>query len=370
MSGRTGRKPGARASAVGPGAWRSGAARTGYLAPASGLIGIPKLQGSHGGEKIGFGSSALTAFSETLVRIGLANESDWISAKELPPTLVDAVLRRFLVENGQSIIAEHFELCLTLGESIIDSVYGEPDPVAAGQLFLVLNTESSFALGIGQAVVRLQSVQTGLGEAFYDSLRQSLYRWVRVYDDWDARERIEQMTEWAEGEEDPDSYEIPKLEPDLPACLRNRKFADRGQPLASFALPSIARLKKLVELTLEMERVSRAVERPKIDEDLLERERDQHSLDSPLPAILLHFCPGDAVMACFDNECEFWGQETPEPNLIVPLRPDDPDSVRQALAVIETLMRVLVLAVEIKQITEPEEGVPCASASMSEANSN
>ena len=126
----------------------------------------------------------------------------------------------------------------------------------------------------------------------------------------------------------------------------------------------------MVELTLKLDHVSHSVERPKIDEDLLERERDHHSLDSPLPAILLYFRPGDAVMACFDNECEFWGQETPEPNLIVPLRPDDPDSVRQALAVIETLMRVLVLAVEIKQITEPEEGVPCASASMSEANSN
>jgi len=116
--------------------------------------------------------------------------------------------------------------------------------------------------------------------------------------------------------------------------------------------------------------VSQSVERPKLDEDLLERERNRHSLDSPLPAILLYFRPSDAVMACFDSECEFWGQETPEPNLIVPLRSDDPDSVRQALAVIETLMRVLVLAVEIKQIPELEEGVPCASASMSEANSN
>ena len=65
-------------------------------------------------------------------------------------------------------------------------------------------------------------------------------------------------------------------------------------------------------------------------------------------------------MACFDNECEFWGQETLESNLIVPLRPDDPDSVRQALAIM--LLRVLVLAVEIKQVAEPEEDVTCASA--------
>ncbi len=48
-----------------------------------------------------------------------------------------------------------------------------------------------------------------MGLAFYDTLRQALYRWIRVYDDLDARDRIEQMVEWAEGEDDPDSYEIP-----------------------------------------------------------------------------------------------------------------------------------------------------------------
>jgi hypothetical protein len=75
-------------------------------------------------------------------------------------------------------------------------------------------------------------------------------------------------------------------------------------------------------------------------------------------------------MACFDNECEFWGQETPEPNLIVPLRPDDPASVRQALAVIETLMQVLVLTVRIKNLIEAREKYTCGSVSMSEANSS
>ncbi len=125
-------------------------------------------------------------------------------------------------EHGQAVIAQHFELCLTLGESIIDSAYRKPDPACTGQLFFVLNTESSFALGIGSAIEQLESVQAGLGEALYDSLRQSLYRWVRVYDDRDTRERIEQMTEWAESEDDPDSYEIPEPEPDLPACLRGQ----------------------------------------------------------------------------------------------------------------------------------------------------
>ena len=112
------------------------------------------------------------------------------------------------------------------------------------------------------------------------------------------------------------------------------------------------------------------MERPRVDEEWLERERNYHSLDLPLPAVLLYFRAGDAVMACFDDECEHWGQETPEPNLIIPLRPDDPASVRQALAVIETLMKVLVLTVRIKNIIESREKSTCDSVSMSEANSN
>src|ERR1035441_10336377 len=89
-----------------------------------------------------------------------------------------------------------------------------------------------------------------------------------------------------------------------------------------------------------------------------------------LPAVLLYFRPGDAIMACFDDECEHWGQETPEPNPIIPVRPEDPASVRQALAVIETLMKVLVLTVRIKNIVESREKSKCDSVSMSEANSN
>jgi hypothetical protein len=337
--------------------------------PAS-LIGIPRLEPIHASNKISFGSSALTELAQTLVEIAEANQSDWITAEKTPSTLVERALRRYLAANGQSTIAEHFELSLTLGEAIVDSVYGEAEPTSPGQLFFVLNTESSFALGVGEAITELDAAHAGMGQAFYDGLRQSLYRWIRVYDDMDARERIEQMTEWAEGEDDPESYEIPKLEQDLPSCLKGKQHSDPARPLASIPPLATPWLKELVETALELGRVSHSIDRPKLDEEWIERERSYHSLDLPLPAVLLYFRPGDAVMACFDDECEQWGQETPEPNLIIPLRPDDPASVRQALAVIETLMRVLVLTVRIKTIIESREKSTCDSVSMSEANSN
>ncbi len=344
--------------------------RARYLANPASLIGIPGLEPVHAGSKVSFGSSALTELAQTLVNTCQANEADWVAAGKSPSTLVEQVLRRYLADRGQSTIAEHFELSLTLGEAIVDRVYGEAEPTSPGQLFFFLNTESSFALGVGEAITELEGVTAGMGQAFYDGLRQSLYRWIRVYDDLDARERVEQMTEWAEGEDDPDSFEIPRLEQDLPPCLTDKQHSEPARPLASFPVPAVPRLRELVEASIELQKISHSMERPKVDEEWLERERHYHSLDLPLPAVLLYFRAGDAVMACFDDECEYWSQETPEPNLIVPVRADDPASVRQALAVIETLMQLLVLTVRIKTIIESREKPTCDSALMSEANSN
>src|ERR1019366_5513701 len=145
---------------------------------------------------------------------------------------------------GQEIIAEHFELNLTLGESLVDTSYSDSGADSAGQLFLVLNTESSFPLGIGIVIEELERCQPGMGVAFYDTVRQALYRWIRVYDDWDARNRIEQMAEWAAGEEDRDSSEIPKLDQDLPGCLRSREVAESPQSLDSFPPPTEPSLKE------------------------------------------------------------------------------------------------------------------------------
>ena len=341
-----------------------------HLANPASLISIPRLEAGHTGARITFGCFDLIALAQTLVEIELANESDWASAEKVPAALVDLVFRRFLHDHGQEVIAEHFELSLPLGESIVDTSYSEGGADSNGRLFLVLNTESSFQLEIGTTIDELESCHSGLGVAFYDSLRQDLCRWVRVYDDWDTRNRIEQMVEWAEGEEDPDSCEIPNLDRDLPECLKSREPAESPQLLDSFPTPSTPWLKQLVETTLELHRISHSIERPKLDEEWLEDQRSYHSLDLPLPAILLHFRPGDAVMACFDDECEYWGQETPEPNLIIPLRPADSGSVWRAFTVLKTLMRVLALTVRIKTLIEGREKTPCDSASTSEANSN
>src|SRR5271166_6587636 len=179
-----------RTGSVAPRKRRSRLSPVRHLANPASLISIPRLESTHAGSRITFGCSDLTALAQTLVEIDLASELDWIAAGRTPAALVDSVFRRFLRDHGQEIIAEHFELFLTLGESIVDTRYSDSGADSIGQLFLVLNTESSFPLGVGTAIEDLERCNPGMGVAFYDTLRQALYRWIRVYDDWDARNRI------------------------------------------------------------------------------------------------------------------------------------------------------------------------------------
>ena len=165
----------ARAGALSAANRRSSIPRAGYLANPPCLMGIPRLERTHAGRKISFGSSTLSALAGTLVETDLASESDWISRRKAsfhagrlcaPP-----VLERPRTES----VAEHFELSLTLGESIVGSIYSDSGGETSGQLFLVLNTESSFAMGVGDAIADLEAVQPWNGRGF---LRHPAARFV------------------------------------------------------------------------------------------------------------------------------------------------------------------------------------------------
>ena len=77
---------------------RSRLPRARYLANPASLIGIPKLEVGHAGNRITFGCSDLNSLAQALVEIDLATESDWIAAGKIPAALVDSVFRRFLGE--------------------------------------------------------------------------------------------------------------------------------------------------------------------------------------------------------------------------------------------------------------------------------
>jgi len=326
------------------------------LAPGSQLAAIPRLDKDHGGTRIGFGSAQAVHLAQSLVSLGVADRKDWEQAGKDPMRMAKTVLERLLEEHGNAVVAAHYELELRLGQSLFDYGTNRSNEIDPTLLFFSLSPCSSFPVCMGKIVDELETVRPGLGVAAYRTLQNALYRWVRVYDDSDARQYIDtSMESIEEGEED--QCEIPKLDPDLPACLRTRKSSwrqSRQPKLPAYPLPAEPRLRQIVELVRQIHRASHSARRPD-NAALLDELRQSYSLDVALPVVVLHFRDGDAISACFDFEAEFWGQETPEPNLVLSFHPDNPEEVKACLKVLAVVTGILALIVELSDLLRPKE---------------
>lgn len=322
-----------------------------YLAPGSQLAAAPRLNPSHSAARVGFGGPQAIQLAKSLVSLGMADDNAWKQAGKDPLRMIQTSIDQFLEKHGKAVVAKNYELGLCLGQSVFD--YGayrcpEIDPAL---LFFALSPSSSFPVRMGTVVDELECFQRGLGAAAYKTLQNALYRWVRAYDEWDARQYIEMsMESVAEGEED--EYEIPKLDPDLPECLRGQKplWPQKRCPrLSAYAPPADPRLRQIVEMVREIHRTSYSARRPD-NAALLDELRQAYSLESALPVVVLHFREGDAISACFDFEAEYWCQETPEPNLVLPFHPDRPSEVKTCLKVLAVVTWLLALTVDLSRL--------------------
>jgi hypothetical protein len=78
----------------------------------------------------------------------------------------------------------------------------------------------------------------------------------------------------------------------------------------------------------------------------------------PVPGLLAVFSPYDAVEACFEEEAEYALETTPEPNLIIPIEPNDARSVRTAFHIFGVVCDVLAAATRLlEKMPGNSEGV-------------
>ncbi len=64
----------------------------------------------------------------------------------------------------------------------------------------------------------------------------------------------------------------------------------------------------------------------------------------PLPSLLALFAESDAVAACLDDEAQGMMEVTPEPNLIIPFRPNYTASVHSAFRTFAVACETLAAA--------------------------
>ena len=100
----------------------------------------------------------------------------------------------------------------------------------------------------------------------------------------------------------------------------------------------MVRVRGLVEAALELNKISHRGTRPSIGERAEARISDTNP---PVPALVAVFKKHDAIEGCFDDECQGMLECTPEPNVILPLGPEDPASVQETFRLLGVVCDVL-----------------------------
>lgn len=189
-----------------------------------------------------------------------------------------------------------------------------------------------------------------LGAAFYWTLTYALYRVMRIYNHDEALQYEERMREYAEDDpENREQYEFPEVEKALPECIRSTMKCDDHRAFVRHARRLLrehrrGRFGPWIERLRKIDRLSRI--RLPIDA----RFREDGGYDSiPLPSLVVAFKDHDAIVACFDEECQYMLESSAEPTLGVVFSPKESEEVKNTVRLVRSFV---ALNVELFEMVE------------------
>jgi hypothetical protein len=132
-------------------------------------------------------------FAQNLLRAGVAQPSDWFATRNIG-TFLERTLKQFVRERAE-IVDRAFSLYLSLSSTVdrCDSQNEEPRPERVLLSFQVIDTVAW--VNLMPALDLLAKEHELLPSFFYQSLRNAMSRWFRVYDLEDARMRWDDWIE-------------------------------------------------------------------------------------------------------------------------------------------------------------------------------
>ena len=92
-----------------------------------------------------------------------------------------------------------------------------------------------------------------------------------------------------------------------------------------------------MEGVVELSRISQQGKRPDVGDRAQAQLADSNP---PVPALVAVFNKHDAIEGCFDEECQGMLECPPEPNVIIPFRANDDNSVREAFRLLGVICGV------------------------------
>jgi hypothetical protein len=308
------------------------------LMPAGGTCTVPRLNTIPTEYRFTERVAAAARLALTLVSVDLVDPAHWVQCGRDPFRFIEHALRTEVAAHGGSELDREFFLRLGL-VSDLDPYSCDGDEPDAGEMYLVLEPDSAGYVVLEPALRLLATVHPRLPVTFFDLFTAGLNRWIRVYDYRDALERVEQLREWYDADPDGEAVELPAVDAAIPVSLRKKKVPLK--PASVERLSQTVRNRKaraLLDAVLELSRTSQRGTRPCIGERAEARLADSNP---PVPALVAVFNKHDAIEGCFDEECQGMLECTPEPNVILPFKPEHPDSVREAFRLLGIVCDVL-----------------------------
>jgi hypothetical protein len=315
------------------------------MAQGAGLL--PRLAGILPIHRIVADDPLAVMLAKSLVELGIAVPDDWKRAECDSTIFIGLTLQRWIKAHGGSAIRRRFLLLASISDTPCEwAERGESKP---NQLFITVEPSeaSCGCVTFGPTLQLLEKVHPQLPATFFNLFVGALNRYIRTYDHRDAEERAETLREWAAQEPNADQYEIPDVERSIPPCMRRTALNEFelahlkdkiSDPLGA----------KLVEVVINLDRVSAQAKRPEMSEDVGQQLSD---CNPPLPCLLALFAEGDGVEACFTEEADGMLEVTPEPNLIIPFDPTNTESVRHAFHVFGVACETIAAASRLIDIT-------------------
>jgi hypothetical protein len=314
----------------------------------NGLL-LPRLDGVPTQHHLALDLQTLIPLARNLVRLNIAPVELWAKANAEPMAYAEMSLLHWINAHGGEMIGRRFTYVATL-TSILDDTEDE-DRESGGTLYITLEPASAGYVVLGPTLELLEKVDGNLPATFFELFAGALCKWVRVYDYRDAEERAEMYKEMAAVENNPEEYEFANVAGCIPSSIKQEGLDKRHLLRLVNKSPSTL-ASRLLRQVVNIDRISDRVERPALSED----DRTKLGDTNPaVPGLLAVFSENDAIEACFDDEAQYALECPPEPNLIIPMDPLSPGSVRRAFDVLGVVCRVLAGAVCLM------DAMPCNS---------
>jgi hypothetical protein len=345
------------------------AARRGCPAPL--LIGlpvhvtVPKIRDIRWRYCSRWDETPAARLGRSLLRLGICRPEDWTGSAV---DFVERGFSRFAKDHGVVEATRIWQGDVRIMDHLFELTERERDQAQADMdgppqmLYLVADFDAAASIPIGPTLTLLERENPRLPAAFYVSLIHHLSKWMRVYDYASAHEYVEMAMMDMDEEQLADSF-YPKVDADLPVCLKDRlkmspaRACELLKEIQPHLRGRIAR--QLVSYLLDVHNNASGRRHfwpycfsgriPGL-EDYLEDS------DGVGPGCLISWHDDDAISACFDEEMSYMGQNGPlAPSILLPFnlrrsRLSLDKQVRHVFGYAGAMLRSLAAAAKVVEI--------------------